>query len=195
MLGASLGDEGRIESAEAMIATALSAAGEEATLGATLETFDAPIYVTDADGWVTSFNRACIDFAGRTPVIGRDRWCVTWRLYTERGDYLPHDQCPMAVAIKEGRKVRGALAVAERPDGTRVMFIPLPTPIVDRDGALSGAVNLLIDLTDARQADALEAQAARCTRLALAINDPGTVETLSAMAADYRAKAGELRRP
>ena len=28
------------------------------------------------------------------------------------------------------------------PDGTRVMFIPHPTPILDSDGMLTGAVNL-----------------------------------------------------
>lgn len=192
--GANLGEEGLIESAEAMVAAALSVAGDEEVLGATLEALDAPIYVTDAKGWVTSFNRACIDFAGRTPVIGRDRWCVTWRLYTQQGDYLPHEQCPMAVAIREGRKVRGAVAVAERPDGTRVMFTPLPTPILDSSGAIIGAVNLLIDLTDARQADALDAQAERCARLALAVNDRRTVETLTAMASEYSAKAQDLRR-
>lgn len=191
---ANLGEEGLIESAEAMVAAALSVAGDEEVLGATLEALDAPIYVTDAEGWVTGFNRACIDFAGRTPVVGRDRWCVTWRLYTQQGDYLPHEQCPMAIAIREGRKVRGAVAVAERPDGTRVMFTPFPTPILDSSGAIIGAVNLLIDLTDARQADALDVQAERCARLALAVNDRRTVETLTAMASEYSAKAQDLRR-
>ena len=146
--------------AEAMLAAALAAIGDGGdTLATTLESLDAPIYVTDADGWVTSFNRACSDFAGRTPVAGSDRWCVTWRLYTEGGALLPHESCPMAVAIRRGRRVRGAVAVAERPDGTRVMFTPYPTPILDSGGVVIGAVNLLIDVTDERQARALDAQA------------------------------------
>jgi hypothetical protein len=47
------------------------------------------------------------------------------------GTPLPHDQCPMAIALKENRPVRGVEAVAERPDGTRVPFIPFPTPLRD----------------------------------------------------------------
>jgi PAS domain S-box-containing protein len=180
--------------AEAMLAAALAAMGDGGEeLAATLESLDAPIYVTDADGWVTSFNRACIGFAGRTPVAGQDRWCVTWRLYTEQGDYLPHELCPMAVAIREARRVRGAVAAAERPDGTRVMFTPYPTPILDDDGAVIGAVNMLIDVTDKRQACALDEQAARCRRLASSLTDARTVATLTGMATEYEAKAGELR--
>ena len=64
-----------------MIDIALGAARKgEAVLHALLNDLPAPIYLTDADGWVTFFNRACIDFAGRTPIPGKDRWCVTWRM-------------------------------------------------------------------------------------------------------------------
>jgi PAS domain-containing protein len=173
-----------------MIDIALGAAREgEARLHALLDDLPAPIYLTDADGWVTFFNRACVDFAGRTPIPGEDRWCVTWRLYTEGGTFLPHEQCPMAVAIRERTEVRGAIAVAERPDGTRVLFTPYPTPITDADGALVGAVNILIDITDLRQAEALRAQALRCRRLAATITDARTLTTLRLMAEDFEEKA------
>ena len=112
-----------------MIALAQSAARNgQAELNDLLETLPAPIYTTDVEGWITFFNRACVDFSGRTPMLGHDRWCVTWKLYSTDGAYLPHEACPMAVAIKERREVRGAVALAERPDGTRVMFTPWPTP-------------------------------------------------------------------
>ena len=52
----------------------------------------------------------------------------------------------MAVAIREDRKVRGVSAVAERPDGTRVHFMPFPTPLHDANDHLVGAVNVLLDL-------------------------------------------------
>ena len=165
----------------------------DAELQVLLDELPTPIYLTDADGWVTFFNRASCDFAGRTPVPGQDRWCVTWRLFTEGGDPLPHDQCPMAVAIRENKRVRGAVAVAERPDGTRVIFTPYPTPIVDDDDEPMGAVNILIDVTDQRQAGALKAQARRCRQLAHALTDTRTVRTLTLMAADYEEKARKLR--
>lgn len=179
---------------EEMVGLALAAARHGATaLQQILATLPAPIYVTDADGWITFYNQACIGFTGRTPTVGKDRWCVTWKLYGEDGSFLPHEDCPMAVAIKEKRAVRGAVAAAERPDGTRVMFAPYPTPLIGEDGDIVGAVNILIDVTDHRQAGALRAQAMRCRRLAQSLTDRQAVDTLLMMASEYDAKAQSLR--
>ncbi len=150
--------------------------------------------MTDADGVVTFFNRACVDFAGRTPLAGQDRWCVTWRLYTEAGALLAHADCPLAIAIKEKRPVRNVVAVAERPDGTRSLFMPFATPVLDDDGELVGAVNLLLDVTDERQAELLKAQASRCRRLAQTVTDQQTVATLNQMAEEYEGRASEIAR-
>jgi PAS domain-containing protein len=87
---------------EQILAVAIDAASDdEACLKEALDDLPVAIYLTDADGFVTFFNRACIALAGREPIVGRDRWCVTWKLYTEDGLYLPHDQCPMAIALRE----------------------------------------------------------------------------------------------
>ena len=112
-----------------------------------LEALPAAIYMTDADGRITFYNEAAVALAGRRPEMGQDQWCVTWRLYQPDGTPLPHDQCPMAMALKENRPVRGVEAVAERPDGTRVSFMPFPTPLRDASGALVGGVNMLVDLS------------------------------------------------
>jgi PAS domain-containing protein len=165
---------------------------DRGSLATVLEQLSVPIYVTDTDGVVIAFNRACIDFAGRTPIPGEDKWCVTWRLYDEKGMPLAHDCCPMAVAIQQRRPVRGVVAVAERPDGKRVLFMPYPTPIFDGEGVLIGAINLLMDVSDKRQADALRAQARRCRRLAQSIMDQRTIDTLLLMANEYEEKAGTL---
>ena len=181
---------------EEMVGLAIAAARRgETALQAVLATLPAPIYTTDADGWITFYNEACIDFAGRTPMLGEDRWCVTWKLYDLDGNFLAHEDCPMAVAIREKRAVRGAIAAAERPDGTRVMFTPYPTPLIDDDGGTIGAVNILIDVTDHRQAGALRAQAMRCRRLAQSLTDQQAVDTLLVMAREYDAKAQSLRLP
>lgn len=118
-----------------------------------LEVLPAAIYTTDAEGRVTFYNDAAVELAGRTPVLGSDSWCVTWKLYWPDGTPLPHDQCPMAVALRENRPVRGEEAVAERPDGTRVAFIPYPTPLRDADGRLVGAINMLVDISDRKEAE------------------------------------------
>jgi PAS domain S-box-containing protein len=118
-----------------------------------LAAIPAAIYTTDADGKITYFNQTAVEFAGRTPSLGGDEWCVTWKLYHPDGTPLPHDQCPMAIALKEGRPVRGVEAVAERPDGTRVPFIPFPTPLRDASGKVTGAINMLVDLSERKQAE------------------------------------------
>jgi PAS domain S-box-containing protein len=118
-----------------------------------LSAIPAAIYTTDADGRITYYNEAAVEFAGRRPTIGTDEWCVTWKLYWPDGTPLPHDQCPMAVALKEGRPVRGKEAVAERPDGTRIPFIPFPTPIRDSTGKVTGAINMLVDVSDRKDAE------------------------------------------
>lgn len=177
-----------------MLSVAVAAArrGEKA-LRRALDDLPAPIYTTDGDGWVTFFNRACIGFSGRTPVTGKDRWCVTWKLRTMDGQPLPHELCPMADAIKQKKEIRGASAIAERPDGTRVTFRPYPTPLFDDTGDVVGAVNILIDITDRRQIEHLRDQAERCRRLAQSVTDRQTLETLTMMAAEYDEKAIALK--
>ncbi|HKM72647.1 MAG TPA: PAS domain S-box protein, partial [Stellaceae bacterium] len=118
-----------------------------------LDALPAAIYTTDAAGRITFFNQAAIEFSGRTPEIGSDQWCVTWRLYWPDGRPMAHDECPMARALKEDRPIRGGEAVAERPDGTRVPFMACPTPLHDASGRLVGAVNMLVDQTAVKEAD------------------------------------------
>lgn len=117
-----------------------------------LEALPAAVYTTDAVGRITSFNRAAVDLAGRTPQLG-EMWCVTWRVLNADGSPLAHEDCPMAMALTQNRPIRGAEAIAERPDGTRVPFIPYPTPLHDADGALIGGINMLVDITERKQAE------------------------------------------
>lgn len=118
-----------------------------------LDALPLAVYMTDADGYVAYFNAAAADLAGRIPALGKDRWCVTWELRRPDGSALPHDQCPMAMALKTGQPVRGQELLAVRPDGTTVLLLPHPTPIFDNTGTLTGAVNLLVDMTDRQSAE------------------------------------------
>ncbi|HKW52488.1 MAG TPA: ATP-binding protein [Stellaceae bacterium] len=182
----------------------------------------AAVYTTDAAGRITYYNQAASELAGREPVLGSDEWCVTWRLYWPDGAPMRHDECPMAVALKENRPVRGAEALAERPDGTRVPFIPYPTPLRDASGALVGAVNMLVDITERKAAEEARrrseerlagelAAARRLQEISTLLIQEGDVDTLyghiidaaaAIMRADFasmqmlypeRGKGGELR--
>jgi PAS domain S-box-containing protein len=118
-----------------------------------LAAIPAAIYTTDADGTLTYFNEAAVALAGQRPRIGVDKWCVSWKLYWPDGTPLPHDQCPMAIALREGRIVRDVEAIAERPDGSRVPFIPFPTPLRDAAGRIVGGINMLVDISERKQSE------------------------------------------
>lgn len=134
--------------------TEAAIAESERRLHDLLAAIPAAIYTTDAEGTITYFNEAAVELAGRRPAAG-DKWCVTWKLAWPDGTPLPHDQCPMAIALREGRAVRGKEALAERPDGTRVPFIPFPTPLRDAEGKITGAINMLVDITERKRSEQL----------------------------------------
>jgi PAS domain S-box-containing protein len=181
-----------LQSPEEFLDTALNALSTIADWRAVLNELPVPIYVTDPQGAVTYWNHASVLFTGREPELGRDRWCVTWHLYTTTGEPLPHDQCPMAQAIRQRRTIRDQVAIAERPDGTRAAFRAYPTPLFGDDGSLTGAVNMLIDVTE-EQSEALSDQASRCRRLAGVTYNRETSNVLASMAERFDRTAAELR--
>jgi PAS domain S-box-containing protein len=111
-----------------------------------LDALPAAVYTTDADGRITFFNEAAAELWGHRPELGKSEWCGSWRLRWPDGTPMRHDECPMAITLREGRPVTGE-AIAERPDGTRIPFAAYPKPLRDGSGRLTGAVNTLVDIT------------------------------------------------
>jgi PAS domain S-box-containing protein len=118
-----------------------------------IDALPAAIYTTDAEGRLTHFNPAAVEFSGRTPELGTDRWCVSWKLYYADGRPMPYEECPMAIALKQGRVIKGAEAIAECPDGTQRWFIPHPTLLRDDQGKIVGGINMLVDITARKHAE------------------------------------------
>jgi PAS domain S-box-containing protein len=117
-------------------------------LDALLQAMPAAVYTTDAEGRITFYNEAAAELWGRRPELGAQQFCGSLKLYRPDGSPLPHDECPMAMALKTRSAIKGMEAVAERPDGRRVPFLAYPTPLFDAAGSLSGAVNVLVDLAE-----------------------------------------------
>lgn len=118
-----------------------------------LEVLPAAVYTTDAEGRITYYNQQAVDLWGRRPVLNTDKWCGSALLFWPDGRPMPLDECPMALALCEGREPRNAEAVLERPDGTRVPFIPYPTLQRDASGRITGAINMLVDITERKNAE------------------------------------------
>jgi PAS domain S-box-containing protein len=154
-----------------------------------LEALPVAVYTTDADGRITFYNRAAAALWGHHPKLGSSQWCGSWRLYWPDGQPLPHDECPMAITLKEGREVRGVEAIAERPDGTRVRFRPYPTPLRDSSGRLVGAVNLLMDVTEQHDAH-LESE--RLAAIVVSSDDAIISKTLEGIITSWNGGAARI---
>lgn len=113
-----------------------------------IDALPAAVYTTDADGLITHYNQAAVELSGRVPNLGEDHWCVSLKLFRADGTPLPLDECPMALAIKEGLIEQGGEFQIERPDGTRRWFAPYPSPLRDAEGRIVGGINVLVDLTE-----------------------------------------------
>jgi PAS domain S-box-containing protein len=147
--------------AERRLREALLKAGNEQlrtqkeTFRRLLGSLPAAIYTTDKAGRITYCNQAAVDLWGTRPELGKDRWSDLWRLRYSDGTPVPLDDRPTQIVLNEGRAVRGREALFERPNGTLVPIMPCPAPLFDEQGRVIGVVNMQIDLTERKQAEAV----------------------------------------
>lgn len=115
----------------------------------------AAVYTCDCAGHIQLYNAAAVELWGREPELGKDLWCGSWHLYRPDGSALDLIECPMARTLREGKALRGEEIIIERPDGTRRHVLPYPDPIFDAEGRVTGAVNMLLDITERKLTEML----------------------------------------
>jgi len=117
-----------------------------------IETLPVAIYTCDAEGYITLYNQAAVNIWGREPEMNKEKWCGAWRTFKTDGvTPIPPDGGPMAQVLKE-RSLSNREMIIETPNGQRSYVRPNPTPVYNENGKLSGAVNMLTDLTEQKKA-------------------------------------------
>lgn len=111
---------------------------------------DSPVafYTCNREGYINFFNKAAVELWGRTPELGKDRWCGSTRIYSAEGKDIPLEECPMAKTVKYGKIFTNLEVIVERQDGTLRNVLVFPRPILDEKQNLIGAHNTIVDITE-----------------------------------------------
>ena len=108
----------------------------------------AGVYSCDAQGYINFYNDAASKIWGREPELGKELWCGSYKIFNPDGTPLPLENCPMAIALKEGRAIMGEEIIIERKDGSRSFVRVYPQPEFGLSGEIIGAINMIIDITE-----------------------------------------------
>jgi len=108
-------------------------------------------YSCDAQGRIEIYNKAAALLWGREPEIGKEMWCGSHNVLSAKGKPIPHEMCPMAVALGEGRTVSGTEIIVERENGERRNILPHAVPYFNSAQEITGAVTVLTDITDTKK--------------------------------------------
>ncbi|WP_438483417.1 PAS domain S-box protein [Oleiharenicola lentus] len=136
-----------VERARAMQA---SRAGEQ-RYRELVQSMPVAVYTNDIDGRIQLYNEAAVKLWGRVPVLGKaEFWCGSEMMFTNAGLQIRHADSPMARAVLEKRTVREEIVI-RRPTGQMRYVIVNSEVTRDATGEVTGAVNVVIDITDRKR--------------------------------------------
>ncbi len=111
-------------------------------------------FICDARGTILQYNRRAVEIWGRAPRPGQ-----THAQFSENSNFFmldgkPAERSMVTEVIAGGAPVRDAERIVERDDGSRVLVSVSIDPLRDASGAVVGAVNCFLDITERKRIDA-----------------------------------------
>ncbi|MES2570420.1 MAG: histidine kinase dimerization/phosphoacceptor domain -containing protein, partial [Verrucomicrobiota bacterium] len=124
-----------------------------------MDKLPAGAYTCAPDGLITYFNQHAVDLWGRAPLLNNpaDRFCGSHKLFAKGGLPIVHEQCWMALALQNEKEYNGGEIIIQQPGGRRLTVLAYANPIRDEFGKLSGAVNVLVDVSELKASQEREA--------------------------------------
>jgi two-component system CheB/CheR fusion protein len=111
----------------------------------------AAVHSCDVNGRITFYNDAAIKIWGREPQLEKELWTGSFKMFKSDGSPLPLESSPIAMAVKKGRVIPGEEIIIERPDGTRSIVQVYPQPEFGLSGEITGAINMVFDITEQKR--------------------------------------------
>jgi len=106
-------------------------------------------YACDCSGTITDYNRRSVELWGRAPQE-TDRFTGAHKVLDAQGGLLTPETTTTAFLIQSGLPQLSKELVIERPDGKRVTVISNAAALLDEEGKIIGALDVLQDITDRR---------------------------------------------
>ncbi|HZZ94112.1 MAG TPA: GAF domain-containing protein [Usitatibacter sp.] len=119
-----------------------------------VENLPAAVYTTDADGRIAHFNQAAAELWGRAPALGIDRFGGSAALFTPGGERIARAASPLARTLKGEDVGHSVEIITQRPDGVLRHVLAHPRALRDDAGRIVGGLNMLVDITQRKAAEA-----------------------------------------
>jgi hypothetical protein len=113
-------------------------------------------YACDCSGTITDYNRRSVELWGRAPQV-TDRFTGAHKVLDAQGGLLAPEATATAFLIRSGLPQLNKELVIEKPDGKRVTVISTVisnvAALLDEEGKVIGALDVLQDTTDRRSSE------------------------------------------
>ena len=116
-----------------------------------IESIPAAVYTVDKEGYIDMYNKNAVQLWGRRPEEKKDKWWLARKLFDINNNELLPEETPIAKALRENKEITAELIV-ETNEGIKNVIAD-PRPLHDAEGNVTGALNMIIDITDRKQAE------------------------------------------